>query len=245
MEVILTEEHVIEKRNSMNYTIITDERKLIDFIDWLPTLELHEKYYLCLFARNKYCKELTHIKSDKAQLKRFVSDKDRLLSKIKQLEVAYGAYTQKDKIVPQEALALYITVNPRNMFKATVNTMVKLAQSIRDENIMMNPHQEALSEIQKSKSRTCYIDFDVDEKDFDVLGQTIAKIEGYVNNDAITYLQTRGGLHVLIDPSKVEKQYKSSFWKNIASLPNVDQCGDQLIPMPGTYQGGFTPTLLL
>lgn len=245
MEVILTEELVIEKRNNMNYTIITDERKLIDFIDWLPTLEPHEKYYLCLFARNKYCKELTHIKSDKAQLKRFVSDKDRLLNKIKQLEVAYGAYTQKDKIVPQEALALYITVNPRNMFKATVNTMVKLAQSIRDENIMMNPHQEALSEIQKSKSRTCYIDFDVDEKDFDVLGQTIVKIEEYVNVDAITYLQTRGGLHVLIDPSKVEKQYKSSFWKNIASLPNVDQCGDQLIPMPGTYQGGFTPTLLL
>ena len=46
------------------------------------------------------------------------------------------------------------------MLKATVNTMVKLAQSIRDQNINMNAHQEALSEIQKAKSRTCFVDFD-------------------------------------------------------------------------------------
>ena len=228
----------------MNYTIITDEEKLKEFIEWLPILEPHEKYYLCLFARNKYCKELTHIKSDKAQLKRFVSDKDRLLGKIRQLEVAYGAYTQKEKIVPQEALALYITVNPRHMFKASVNTMVKLAQSIRDTNLLMNPHQEALSEIQKAKSRTCYIDFDIDEKDNAKLKETIELIKVYVNEDAITWLQTRGGLHVLVDPKKVNKEFKNSFFKNMTSLPNADQSGDQLIPVPGCYQGGFTPKFI-
>jgi hypothetical protein len=227
----------------MNYTIITDEQKLREFIDWLPILEPHEKYYLCLFARNKYCKELTHIKSDKAQLKRFVSDKDRMLGKIRQLEVAYGAYTQKDKIVPQEALALYITVNPRHMFKASVNTMVKLAQSIRDTNILMNPHQEALSEIQKAKSRTCYIDFDIDaegEKLYDAL----KSIKDYVNNDAVTLLKTRGGVHALIDPTKVSKDFKNSFYMNISKISSVDQSGDQLIPVPGTFQGGFTPTFI-
>lgn len=228
----------------MNYQIITDEKKLVEFISWLPVLEPHEKYYLCLFARNKYCKELTHIKSDKAQLKRFVSDKDRLLGKIRQLEVAYGAYTQKDKIVPQEALALYITVNPRNMFKASVNTMVKLAQSIRDTNVLMNPHQEALSEIQKAKSRTCYIDFDIDaegEKLYDAL----KSIKDYVNNDAVTLLKTRGGVHALIDPTKVSREFKNSFYRNISKISSVDQSGDQLIPLPGTYQGGFTPTFIL
>jgi hypothetical protein len=228
----------------MNYTIITQEQKLKEFIDWLPVLQPDEKYYLCLFARNKYCKELTHIKSDKAQLKRFVSDKERMLGKIRQLEVAYGAYTQKELIVPQEALALYITVNPRNMFKASINTMVKLATSIRDTNVTMNPHQEALSEIQKAKSRTCYIDFDIDENDAVVLQETIEKVKTYINEDAITWLRTRGGLHVLVDPTKVEKQYKSSFWKNMVALPNSDQSGDQMIPVPGTYQGGSTPYFL-
>lgn len=234
----------------MNYTIITDEQKLKDFIDWLPKLTNEEKYYLCLFARNKYTKELeeskqlTHIKTDKAQLKRFISDKERMFTKIKQLQVEMGTYMQKDRVVPQEALALYITVNPRNMFKATINTMVKLAQSIRDQNIMMNPHQEALSEIQKSKSRTCYIDFDIDESNPEKLEETISTIKTYLNEDAITWLKTRGGLHVLIDPYKILKEYKTTFWKNISSLSSCDQNGDQLIPIPGTYQGGFTPTFI-
>lgn len=227
-----------------NYTIITDKGKLEEFISWLPELESHEKYYLCLFARNKYCKQLTHIKSDKAQLKRFVSDKERMYWKIKQLEVEINCYRQKEIPVPQEALALYISVNPRDMFKGTVNTMVKLAQSIRDQNVAMNPHQEALSEIQKAKSRTCYIDFDIDLADTSTMAQIIADICKLVNKDAVTWLQTRGGLHVLIDPKKVDFEYKNTFYQSIAKLADVDQTGDQLIPVPGTYQGGFTPTFV-
>lgn len=228
----------------MNYKIVSDEKKLLDFIKWLPDLKSNEKYYLCLFARNKYCKELTHIKSDKAQLKRFVSDKERMFQKIKQLEIAQGWYMQKEVCVPNEALALYITPNPRDMFKATVNTMVKLAHSIRDTNVSMNPHQEALSEIQRTKSRTCWIDFDIDTKGvsenfIDYLKETIYNIVG--KSTEVKFLETRGGYHVLVNPEKVEQEFKNSFYKRILNLGICDQGGDIMIPVPGCLQGGFTP----
>lgn len=223
-----------------NYQIITDEKALKEFIDFLPELTEKEKYYCCLFARNKYCKELTHIKSDKAQLKRFVSNKERLYDKISQLEIPLGRYKQKQLEVPQEALALYITINPRNMYKASINTMVKLANCIRDQSVSMNPHQEALSEIQKSKSRTCYIDFDIDNKiSIYELKLTIQK---YVNFNSVSIIETRGGYHVLIDPTKVYKEFKNTFYQNLSKLS--DQSGDLMIPVPGTYQGGFTPKII-
>lgn len=226
------------------YNIIKDEQALKDFVDWLPELQPDEKYYICLFARNKYCKELTHIKTDKAQLKRIVTNKERMINKIRQLEVVYGHYTQKQMIVPQQALALYITVNPRNMLKATVNTMVKLAQSIRDQNTEMNPHQSALSEIQKAKSRTCYVDFDVDFKELSprAFKNTILNICGLDTNFEI--LETRGGYHVLIDPSTIDPSKKNSWYNNLNQTLRPDQIGDLMIPVPGCAQGGFIPKFL-
>jgi uncharacterized protein (UPF0305 family) len=226
----------------MNYTIITDEIKLKKFIKWLPELLPNEKYYLALFSRKKYIKDI-NIKhtADKLQLKRFTSDKTKLFNKIKQLEVPYETYILGEIIIPQESLALYITINPRDMYKATINTMVKLAESIRDSNVIMNPHQEALSEIHKSKGRTCYLDFDIDEQNEEVLLELITQIKTYVNEDAVTWLRTRGGLHVLVDPSKVTHEYKREFYQGISNISQVDQKGDLLIPVPGTFQGGFTP----
>lgn len=232
----------------MNYEIIKDEEKLREFIKWLPELKPTEKYYLCLFARSKYTKDengvngIAHIKSDKAQLKRFVSDKERMYDKIKQLEVEVGCYKQKDTPIPQQALALYITPNPREMWKATVNSMVKLAQCIRDNNILVNPHQEVLSEIQRTKSRTCYIDFDVDCGDrIDIATRAIYSS---INKEAVTWLRTRGGIHALIDPNKVTKEYQKSFYQKITKIEDVDQTGDNMIPVPGCTQGNFIPHFL-
>lgn len=228
----------------MNYKVVKDEKLLRAFIEWLPELKETEKYYFCLFARNKYCKELSHIKSDKAQLKRFVTDKERMFQKIKQLEIEVGWYMQREFPVPESALALYMTVNPRNMFKATVNTMVKLAQSIRDQNVNMNAHQEAMSEIQKAKSRTCWIDFDIDYPsdigDPEVHTNNMKEqILQNVNKEAVTLLKTRGGLHCLIQPDKIEQQYKNTFYQNLKKF--ADQSGDQMIPVPGCTQGNFIP----
>ena len=100
------------------YKIIHDRKLLEDFIAWLPDLKDNERYYGCLFARKKYAPEMVD-SSDRTQLVRFVTDKERLLNRIARMECPLGTYTLKGRTVPQEALALYIHPNPRNMITAT------------------------------------------------------------------------------------------------------------------------------
>ncbi|MEZ4884797.1 MAG: hypothetical protein R3E32_08745 [Chitinophagales bacterium] len=221
----------------MNYQIITNPKKLHEFIEWLPELEANEKYYCCLFARKKYC-EGQMKSSDKTQLKRFVSDKSRLFEKIKQLEVEIGAYKLKNIDAPQESLALYINPNPRDLTKATYDGIIQLTQLLKNNRRNFNPHAELLNCIQRSLGRQIFLDFDVDTKDFD-----FEKLKEVVNVSCLKILETRGGYHLLVRLSEVEPAHKKSFYNKIVAL-GVDQTGDQLLPVAGCVQGGFTPRFL-
>lgn len=224
----------------MNYKVIYDEQLLKDFINWLPECNEHEQYYLSLLARSKYLSGDSVIKSDKQQLKRFTTSKDRMFDKIRQLECAVGSYTQGGNAIPQEALALYITVNPRDLWKATYSSLVNFAKKIQAGHSSINPQQEAMNEIQVSCSNKYYIDVDVDVKDPQILEQ----IKGFINPSCLTVLETRGGYHVLVKVSEIDPSYKKSWYNNIMNLAGIDQSGDNLIPVPGCSQGGFIPRFI-
>lgn len=222
----------------MNYEIIKNESLLRDFIDWLPELKNNECFYVALFARKKYCLEVKNIKTDKIQCRRFTTRKKDLYDKIRQLECPLDSYVIKDITIPQEALAVYISVNPRDLLLATKNGLIKFATLITQEYNGYNPQQEIMSEIHAACSRKIYFDLDFDHVD---LNETVAKIKEFINEDCVKVLKTYGGFHVLIELGKIEKRFEKTWYKNISSIEGVDIKGDNLIPVPGCTQGGFIP----
>ena len=145
----------------MNYSIVRDEAAFRNFIDWLPQLQENEKYYLSLFARRKYSEV---VKTDKANLKRFATDKGRMLEKVRQLECAEGAYIAEEVAVPSDALALYISVNPRCAVRASFQTIIALTESLQRDHQNLNPHSEAMTQLHKSPGQKTCVVFDVDRK---------------------------------------------------------------------------------
>lgn len=232
-----------------NYQIIKDETALREFIEWLPELEPGEVYYVSLIARSKYTRDLPpemqipHVRSDKAQLKRFTSTKETLFDKIRQLECPIGCYKHRETLIPQESLAVYITPNPRSLEKAMHASLVKFSQLLTKEYGGWNPHQEVMSEIQKARSRRVFSDFDFDIDDPTQIIDAIRN-NNLINLDACHFLMTRGGFHLLVELSKLKDEFKSSWFNNISKIAKVDVSGDNMIPIPGCIQGGVVPKLL-
>lgn len=231
--------------NNPNYQIIADESAVQNFIDTILPLSnsADETFYLSLFARKKYAPELIW-SNDKTQLKRLTANRNTIIQKLRQLEIKLGTYTLGDRIVPQESLVMYIHPNPRSQKKAAIYLLKKLADLIGDNAQGYNVHQEALSAIQnkKSISKKVYIDFDFDV-DKTMFPSLIASIYSYVNSNAVTLVETRGGLHALIKSSLIQPEFKNTWYKNIQQL-GADVQGDCMIPIPGTFQGGFVPKII-
>lgn len=233
------------------HQIVRDEAKLKEFIDWLPELNTNEVFFLCLQARKKYMPSLKA--NDKTQLKRFVSTKKRLLDKIRQLECPVGSYVTNDGTpIEDEAIALYITLNPRDMKKAAFNSIKALVDLVQNSDQReLNPHSEVLSQIHKAKSRSVFVHFDIDmptgqETDANAnkcslsAGEIYQKVSEVVGPKAVEIVKTRGGCHVLISPDKVQSETKN-WYPILYRFLNCDQVGDLMIPVVGCCQGGYVP----
>jgi len=224
--------------------------ELQNFIAWLPEInEDHETFYIVLQARKKYMPELSS--SDTVEIRRFTTNKERMLEKLHQLECPIGCYkTKKGQVVNDEGLVVYITTNPRDTKAATSATVKDLVDHMQkgwgDPNYRFNPARWADRQVHKCKSRTCHVHFDID------FPAEISREERLVNirksmhwllgSYATTIFETRGGCHVLIEPSKVISNDKN-WYVEVQNYfgDECDQGGDLMLPIPGCTQGGFTP----
>lgn len=222
----------------MNYQIIKDEQSLRQFIEWLPELNGDETYYLSLLARNKYNKNLP---KDKIQLKRVTSNKEMMFSKIKQMECQLGSYQYKGLPIPEDTICLYITPNPRSQTKAAKKLVKNLLDLVLSDYNGYNIQAEALSAIQISPSRTVYMDFDFDNIEIEDIKPLL---RGIINEDAVTFVKTYGGFHLLVEVEKIAKEYFKTYYNSIVKLPCCDVRGDNMLPVPGCSQGNKIPQLI-
>jgi len=130
-----------------NYKIIVDEEKLDNFIEWLPDLEDSEVFYVQMFGRKKYLGQGT-IQSGQQSLNRFACKKNRIKEKLKQLEIPLGYYKNREVVLPNECLAVYITPNPRCHEVAAKQLLKTLADKITKKYEFYNTYQLAMTEIQ-------------------------------------------------------------------------------------------------
>lgn len=215
----------------MNYKIIQDKEELLNFLEWLPDNTNEQKYYISLMARKKYN---PIIPSDKQCLKRLVSNKKDIVSKLEQLETKLGTYRIADLQVPNNALVVYLSINPSDLKRASYNTSIALIRKIQ-EGLVPNPKSVALDEIQKSLIKN-FVTFDIDSKEnFKENENKLIDILGY---SWYNYIETHGGYHLIVDP----KQCKNQGWYlNLLKAFKIDQKGSLLNPIPGTIQGDFIP----
>ena len=211
--------------------MILDKPELLRFLGWLPELEEHECFYLCLFARRKYHPSANN---DKFSCYRgSARSREWLLKKIEDL--SDRIFRNRDgSIVHRDSLCLYITPNPRSYARAQRWVLKKLADAIADGVTHLDPATLGMTAVHKAKSRTVYVDFDFDDI------REPPDLSNIVNSEACSLLKTRGGYHVLVEPSKVHEGYRKMWYGQIKKL-GADICGDNLIPVPGCSQGGFSP----
>jgi hypothetical protein len=241
------------------YRIIRDYKELEKYVDSLPDLGENYKYYISLFARKKYGGTVG-LTSDKCQLKRCVASKDRIIQKLKQMEIPLGAYTfqgkqgEEEVVVRQQSLVVYISANPRNMNKSAGALVKKLVGQIVDGTPIKNPQAEALSQIQ-AHGKKIYFNVDIDFTEGKFVHEDTIKVwlRGKVNEDAYRLIRTRGGYHLLVELARIDKLYQKSWYNKLALGETHEEMlsikefyvdlknGDGMLPIPGCVQSEFTP----
>lgn len=226
--------------------LINNEIQLLEFIDWLPDLEPHERYFVCVFSRRKYSSDKSI--PSQLQLKRIVCRKDQIFRKIKSAEQLTFYYKDKEgneKVIPQDSLCVYISINPRDNKKAVNKLQKDLIDIVYSDKYDINLINKTYSHIQSSRGTHHFLCHDFDIENREELLKVIKK-KNIINLDCLHLIYTRGGVHITVKKEDINWKLYPKWFTNLRKLDGYDRIptSEDLTPIPGTYQGGFTPQLI-
>lgn len=226
------------------YQLINDIGVLQAYVDTLPNLEVGEKYYVQLLARQKYNNDRNILSSLKLQ-DSFVK-KEVIVDMVKSWELPYGSYTtKKGDIIDNDSLVVYISPNPKSTSKAYIK-LLENSESILVNN--KNLLREANTCYFNSISRKTYKIVDIDLEKQEELAEIVAYCKSILNESCLRVVRTRSGIHLLIELSKTPKTQWHKEIMQINSLFNVKEINEiapyGMTPLVGTIQGGVVPIFI-
>lgn len=256
------------------YDLLPEPEETKRFLELLPMdYSLNECLTVALFARKKYVRdipELSHISLsnddgcwDRTIVHQTLKDRENDFSaKVYRSILSYcrpkGAWVDRNELpMPEEVLALYMSINPRCAIKGTRELHNDLIEKCflptsSKEAFVGDLYSNVKTVLQKNISRKLIADVDIDIKDIAVLNAFRDIIRTSWNAEVCT-IETRGGYHILADMEKMknanEKWYTTieSFVNNVnleLGAPLVEFKTDTLAPIVGSRQGGFVVRMI-
>jgi hypothetical protein len=233
------------------YDFIPDEAALAEFIGAVvPDLEDEEAFVLLLKARKKYLsaeeRERVTIRDSLPFRQEVVNQKENLVRRIKEFAADGSLFTDKNGVqIPHHSFCVYLTMNPRSQRRAAVETVKKLTDLIHNRQ-RISLVSMVKSEIHRAPSRKIFLDLDIDPEEGDDLDAIIAKVKAILRGSTMYLIKSSTGAHILVKTAEIDPDIKKTFYQEIKVVSDamhgaIDIKGDNMLPLPGTSQGGRVP----
>jgi hypothetical protein len=237
--------------------------KFLAFFYLYSPLTKTEKYFISMACRRKYLTHpeeySTHGTSEMFERKLIAADILSFKKVLTRYNSVAQSYTDKNgKVLPEEGFAVYLNINPSDLIKTYydfTNKINVLLKQITIETMQGKDCDRLITEfmplesnlhtaMQKSRLHKNLIDIDIDTKELFV-------VEGlhqeYVDHDVIHQcIETRGGYHILLVKDTLKYNFHGSLVameyrieKELGIEKEVCINVKEMIPLPGTIQGGF------
>jgi len=253
----------------MGYRLIYNEEKLLQFLNRVlynssygqcPNNLENSVFCLAIVARTKYLGKESDvdIKSNLQFYKAVIRSKDRLVRKIKQVNLDY-VVDRNDTPIPPECMAVYVTLSPRDPLRAVkfmvseltelmYKTCIAYRACFESEELFETKRLDVLAftayHKHKIKTQRVVIDVDARGEKSTALEFITRKVMPVCTYGVHTIVETHSGYHVYVDLCKLDKHAKAYLFQELSKIehPGITEVNvntDPMVVLPGTLQGGF------